>query len=207
MPNHSRTSNPVRKGERTRRRIMESTKSILETTPYGQIRITAIASASEITQPNFYTYFSSVNDVIFAIAESTNVDRLKPHFEADWNGQDGFERVRQFLQAFLNLWESEKAVFTVTNALADEGDEAFSRLRFRQMHALYVGIEKKVSESQSRGRIHETVNARLVAFECIALLTSVGQRLELFKQSGFSDDDVVDTTARILQQLCCGSEN
>ena len=48
------------KGARTRRRIMDATAAMLAERPFNDVRITDIARAAEIVQPNFYTYFASL---------------------------------------------------------------------------------------------------------------------------------------------------
>ena len=197
--------NALTKGERTRERILKAARKLLKSQSYGQLKITAIAAEARVAQPNFYAYFPSLDALLLELAEKATVDSLAPLLEKEWDGAAGLEHVREFVRAALILWDEHHAVFAVTNLIADEGNLDFARTRIQQMKAINSAIEAKVRTAQECGRLSKKIDARLVGYECVALIGTVGQRRGLFVDSGFDERTIIDTTARLLQMLTCGS--
>lgn len=190
-----------KKGARTRRRIMEATAALLAHRPLGDVRITEVARAAEIAQPNFYTYFASIEDVVLALGEDFSVGSLAELLDPDWDGEQGFDLARRFVEAAIALLREHGPVLSIVNMLADQQHGEFPSLRVRQMRSLYKGFEAKIRQAQAAGRLSPAINPRLAGYECVGLLSSTAQRYDLFRNSGFSHPQLVETTARLLHRL------
>lgn len=196
---------PGSKGARTRQRILDATAALLTERPFADIRITEIARAAKIAQPNFYTYFASVEEVILAIAKSVSADDLGAYIERDWEGEAGLEHARQLVIAAIDLWRRHREVFAIVAVLADKRHGEFAAVRVRQMRAIYKSFEAKIRAAQASGRLAPEITPRLAGYECVSVLASTGQRYELLIASGFSHDQLVETTARLLHLIATGS--
>jgi len=195
-----------RKGEQTRRRIMEATNAMLAEQAFTDIRITDIARAANIAQPNFYTYFSSIDDVLLALAKEISSDHLSAYLEPDWTGPGGLDLATRFVEAAIETWLRHRGVFAIVDILADKRKGEFAAVRVSQMRALYKSFERKVAESRAAGRIDPGVVPRLAGYECVGLVGSLGKKYELLRASGFSHRDLVGTTARILHLIATGAK-
>jgi AcrR family transcriptional regulator len=193
-----------RKGAQTRRRIMEATTAMLAERPFTDIRITDIARAANIAQPNFYTYFSSIDDLILALGKEVTADHLGVYLEPDWTRPDGLEQAMQLVEAAIEMWRRHRGMFSLVGNLADKRKGEFAAVRVRQMRTLYKSFERKIGESQAAGRIDPGIVPRLAGYECVSIIASMGQKYELLCASGFSHEELVGTTARMLHLLATG---
>jgi AcrR family transcriptional regulator len=183
---------------------MNATARLLAEHAFADIRITDIARAAEIAQPNFYTYFDGIEDVIFALATEISADSLGVHLEPDWSGDGGLKHARLFVEAAFKFWRKHREIFTIVNVLADKRHGAFAAVRVAQMRKIYKSLEAKVRQAQAAGRVSSAIAPRLAGYECVTVIGSVSQRYELLRASGFSHQQLVETTARLLHTIATG---
>jgi AcrR family transcriptional regulator len=193
-----------RKGVRTRRRIMEATAELIATRSLADVRITDIARAAEVAQPNFYTYFTGVEDVVLALAEEVSLEALARHLEPDWVGPEGLACARLLVEEAFALWERHRAVIGLAWFLADKRQGGFSELRIRQVRSLYKAFEAQIRASQDAGRLAHSVHPRLAGYECVGLISSAAIKYALLLQSGFTRTQLVETNARMVHLIVTG---
>jgi AcrR family transcriptional regulator len=192
------------KGVRTRRRIMDAAAKLLTERSFADVRITDIARAAHVAQPNFYTYFASVDDVIHALAEEVSLDPLARHLETDWSGPEGVALARQLIEASFALWAGQRGILALAWFLADKRQGDFPDLRIRQVRTFFKAFEAQIRRSQDAGRISRAVNARLAGYECVGLISSAAIKYELLRESGFSHRHLVETNARLVHTIVTG---
>jgi AcrR family transcriptional regulator len=192
------------KGNRTQRAIMEAVADLLNDRPMGDIRVTEVARVAGIVPPNFYTYFQDVEEVVLALATQLTSRDLSEHIEPDWSGEAGLERAKALVEAAFTFWASGRTILLLMHMLADQGRPGFIELRARQMRSTYKHIEAMVRKAQQQGRIAPEINARLVSYEAVGLVSSVALRCQQLMKSGFSRRQLIDTTARILLTIATG---
>lgn len=195
------------KGARTRRRIMEATAGLVATRSLADIRITEIARGAQIAQPNFYTYFTSIEDVILALGQEVSLEGLAAHLEADWAGPQGIPQARLLIEEAFELWRKHAAVIALFWSFADKQRGEFPEKRVQQVRSLYKAFEAQVRRSQAAGRIASAVHPRLAGYECIGLISSAASRYDLLRESGFSHKHLVETNARLLHMIATGIAN
>jgi len=189
------------KGERTRRRIMDATARLLKERSFGDIRITEIARAADIVQPNFYTYFPSVDAVVLALADELSLDPLAEFLKREWRGEEGLRLARALAERAIAFWREYGPIMAIVNLLADKQRAEFAEARVRSTRALYKGFEAKVAAAQAEGRLSGSMQPRLVGYECVAVLASAGGRYDLFRASGFSHEELIETHAQMLCRI------
>lgn len=194
------------KGQRTRQRIMQATAELLRDRAFGDIKITEVARMAGVTQPNFYTYFKGIEEVVLALAEAFlhEPERLDAYFEQDWGGPSGLDAARQLVKSAIQVVERNRPLLGFVTFLADKNYGEFQEMRARLWRRLYKAFENEVRKAQATGRVSKAVQPRLAGYECVGLLLSVGVRYELLRESGFSDAQLVNTTAALLHSMATG---
>jgi AcrR family transcriptional regulator len=189
------------KGERTRRRIMDATATLLRTRPFGEMRITEVAKAAKTAQPNFYVYFPSLEAVVLALAQELSIESLAKFVDEDWNDDTGLELARKLSSEAIAYWRRNGPIYAIVNFMADERHADFGVIRARVTRKLYKGFEAKIRKAQAEGWISGSIQPRLAGYQCVAILASAGMRYDLFRASGFSHAQIVETNAQIVHRL------
>lgn len=192
------------KGARTRRRIMDATEELVTNRPFSDVRITDIARAAEIAQPNFYTYFASVEDVIRELGREISLEGLARHLQPDWAKPHGLAHARQLTEAAFETWRQHHAVIGLFWFFADKRHGDFPELRVQQTRVLYKAFEAQIRRSQDAGRISRAVQPRLAGYECVGLISSAAVKYDLLRDSGFSHDQLIETNARLVHMIATG---
>ena len=192
------------KGARTRRRIMDAAAQLVASRSLADVRITDIARAADVAQPNFYTYFTGVEDVVLALAEEVSLDALACHLDTDWVGPDGLTCARRLVEDAFALWARHRAVIGLAWFLADKRQGGFPELRVRQVRSLYKAFEAQIRASQDAGRVARKVHPRLAGYECVGLISSAALKFALLVESGFTPTQLVETNARLVHIIVTG---
>ena len=192
------------KGERTRQRILDATAELLAARPFADIRITEIARVARIAQPNFYTYFSSIEEAILAIARGVSGEALSIYLEPDWTGEAGVSHARALVEAAIAFWRRHREILSIVNVLADKRHSEFPAVRVAQMRTIYKSFEAKIRRAQAAGQIAGDITPRLAGYECVSIIGSTGAKYELLIASGFTHEQLVETTARLLHLIATG---
>ena len=192
------------KGARTRRRIMDATAALVAERSFADVRITDIARAAEIAQPNFYTYFASIEDVILALGQEISLEGLARYLEPDWSEPQGLALARRLTEDAFALWAKHQPIIALFWFFADKRHGDFPGLRVQQTRVLYKAFEAQVRRSQEAGRIARGLQPRLVGYECVGLISSAASKYGLLRESGFNHRQLVETTARLLHMIATG---
>ncbi len=196
----------LRKGDRTRQRIVDAVEEILRTKHLGELKIAEVARRAHILHSNFYNYFSGIEEVLLTLAEQVLhvPEALVPLIEQDWRGKKGVDYARVIVETYLESFETRGAVFKMVNMLADDPRSEFARIRLRYHRPIYKALEKKIAASQRAGRISGQVVPRAAAYEVIGILAILGQKEALWLDSGFTREQLIETTSRTIHALVTG---
>jgi AcrR family transcriptional regulator len=139
------------KGQRTRRRIIDATVTLLATTSLRDARVAEIARLAEISPASFYVYFDSVHDVVLAaIAE---IDQSPPvlldMLVQPWPASEARSRARAFVRSYIDYWQDHRVVFRVRNLASEEGDERFRKLRENAIRPLLGAMAARIDARDS----------------------------------------------------------
>lgn len=189
-----------RKSEKTRRRIIEATKTLISQGKYST-KITDIARTAKIAQPHFYIYFSSVQDVVYAIAEEiyeTNSGGFYIAADADWSGEQGFLALREAVEAGFAKWRENFAINSICLLLADKEDGRFRELRMQRYHFLCEIFAEKIRDAQQQGHLGADINSAIRGRQCVNIMVNMAQQYDSFITAGFSEKQIVDETTHLL---------
>lgn len=189
-----------RKSEKTRRRIIEATKTLISQGKYNA-KITEIARAANIAQPHFYIYFSCVQDVVYAIAEEiygAGSGGFITSLESDWLGDQGLSLAREAVRTCTVKWRENYAINSICSLLADREAGRFRELRMRRQQFLCDLFAEKVRKAQRCGYLDSDINPILRGHQCVGILNNMAQQYDSLISSGFSESQIIDETAHFL---------
>ncbi len=138
---------PGKRGQATRRRLVDETGELIRTTPWRSIRVIDIAKAAGTSPATFYQYFENVEQAILVLAEELvdGAGALAELVEGDWSEPGGWSTARQVVDGFMSYWEHNRAVFRVVELATEEGDLRFQGLRVRALNAVTVALAKVIT--------------------------------------------------------------
>ena len=137
---------PGKRGQATRRRLLESTHDLIRATPWRSIKVIDIAKAAGTSPATFYQYFENVEQVILVLAEELveGAGVLAELVEGDWSDPVGWETARRVVDGFMDYWDRNRAVFRVVELATEEGDLRFQGLRVRALNAVTVSLARVI---------------------------------------------------------------
>lgn len=195
-----------KRGALTRRRLLDATTRLLEDSGIRDLRVVDIARDVGTSPATFYQYFRDVSSAVLALADEVGED-LAPLGELlarDWEGAKGLSTARELVDAFIEYWDSHRAVLRIRNLAAQEGDQRFRNVRNESLRPLREGLADKVTAAQRAGRVSAGIGPMAAA----AALSSMMERMAAFHTDleplGVERRDLVETTARIVHQTVTG---
>ena len=120
-----------RKGEQTRRRLLDAALALLEGGSAVGLTTSAITTAAGMSAANFYNYFEDVSAILYTLSlEATErsaaiLQAIEPR-GADDNVAAIAER---FVNAYRDLWTENRAILCIRNMEADRGNTQFLFIR------------------------------------------------------------------------------
>ncbi len=136
---------PGRRGQATRQRLLNTTRAMLATTSYRDLRVVDIARAAGTSPATFYQYFADVPAAVLVLATDL-ADRGHDELAAvvtlgDWNAVGVDDPAGQLADAFVDFWHTNQALIRVVDLAALEGDPAFRAARVRLLNGVYVALQ------------------------------------------------------------------
>jgi AcrR family transcriptional regulator len=190
----------------TRRRLMEATVELLDTSSVRDISVVEIARRAGTSPATFYQYFKDVGEVTLRLAEEAagEVPTVVELIGGSWRGQKGMETCRAIADAFVRHWDAYRAVLLVRNLAADEGERRFQKVRRRSLQPFLEALAKKIDECQpelcAAGDVHPYAAAAALA----AILERLAAYHKELEPLGVTRADLVENCARIMYQTVTG---
>lgn len=194
-----------RRGQRTRRRLLDSTAVLLGSASYREVRVVDIARAAQMSPAAFYQYFGDVEAAVLALAEEM-ADDCGPELAAlvsehPWDGPGAWATALGVAEGFLSVWDRHRAVLRVVDLATDEGDQRFRDLRTRFLRFPTDALVRVLS-SGSRGV--DRPDPRAEAGVAISMLAHVAAHHEGLEQWGAPGADLLQAMARVLYLTVTG---
>jgi AcrR family transcriptional regulator len=190
---------PGRRGQATRRRLIDCTADLLGTTSWRDIKVIDIASAAGTSPATFYQYFANVEQVILVLAEELGeeVGSLAALVHGQWRGDKGWDTAVEFVQAFMDYWERHRSVFRVVDLATEEGDLRFRGMRTRALNGVTVAIADVIETSRQEGR-SPAADAMAMAGSIVAMLGQVASHRYGFEFWGIRTAGLIESQASLL---------
>jgi len=209
---------PGRRGQRTRRRLLDATVELLSTTSWRSVKVIDIARQAGTSPATFYQYFENLEQAIVVLAEEMvagagEVARLAG---GDWSSAGSWETAKAVTEGFLSYWEANRAVFRVVDLATEEGDAALRGVRVRALNAVTVALAEAIADGLSDQRPDGTrrpdqrpdgtrrPDPMALAGALVAMHASVAAHRYGFEFWGIRTAAVVDAQARLLHWAVTG---
>ena len=164
---------PGRRGRATRQRLLDSTREMLTTTSYRDVKVIDIAREAGTSPATFYQYFSDVEAAILVLAEEmaqTGQHLTEIITDGSWTGRDAGTTSRQLVDAFLAFWEDHRPVLRVMDLATDEGDARFQKIRVGLLNDITKALAEVTRRSQSSGGVPKDLDPMAVAGALVSML-------------------------------------
>jgi len=184
----------------TRQRLLDATAQLLAERSVRDVSVVDIARTAGTSPATFYQYFKDVSEATLRLAEQAadEMPEMLGIISGSWHGNDGLERARQLVDAFVRHWDEHRAVLLVRNLAADEGDRRFLRVRQKAMTPVLARLAEQVIAGQRSG----SVDAAIVPQAAAAALGAILERLAAYHRElevvGVKREDLIETCARIV---------
>jgi AcrR family transcriptional regulator len=197
---------PGRRGQATRRKLLETTAALLETTSYRTIKVIDIAREAGTSPATFYQYFADVEQAVLVLAEEVARDavQLTEFVRGDWSPEASDATARAVVERFMDFWEGHRAVLRVVELATEEGDLRFQRLRVRALNTLTESLRETIAELQEREQLSAAVDPFATAGVLVSMLAHVGSHRYGFEFWGIRTASLVDSLTGILHWTVTG---
>lgn len=181
-PNTPTPEIQMRKGERTRRRIMAVTEEILGSRRLKDVTVAEIAARADVSPGTFYNYFKDVTDV--ALEAVSRVPIHSPEildlFAEPWTTAEANEKARQLVEDYVETWDRHRTLFRIRNLAAEEGDVRFIDVRMRSAQSLLTVISSYIAALQVDGLMSKAVRPEAVAGALVAMLERIASVMRTY---------------------------
>lgn len=199
---------PGRRGQATRRRLLECTVDLLARTSYRDVKVVDIARKAGTSPATFYQYFPDVENAILVLAEEAaqDAERLVELTRGDWRGQKGVETARRLVDGFLDYWERHRAVMRVVELATVEGDLRFQNLRVRALNEVTRALAEVIDSFKLARKHPPEVEPMASAGILVAMLAHVAAHRYGFEFWGIRTRDVETSLSRIVYWTVTGQK-
>jgi AcrR family transcriptional regulator len=199
---------PGRRGLATRRRLLDTLAAMVETTPYRDLKVVDIARAAGTSPATFYQYFPHVEAAVLALAEELADEggRELRELVADhaWQGDAALQTAFVVADGYLSFWERHRALLSVIDLAALDGDQRFRDLRTRLLNGASEALEEAVAAGRDAGRLPADTDPRAVAYVLTAMLAHVAAHRRGLEDFGVPVEQLRMTMARIIGWSAAG---
>ena len=122
MPRAYRSRLRAQTTERTRERIIETTRALLPTA--ADLSVDEIAARAEVSVQTLYTHFGSKRGLLLAVIDTLQRDvGLYADFETVWSSPDGETALRRMLASTFRLWHKAWPLVSFTERVRRTDEE------------------------------------------------------------------------------------
>jgi len=204
---------PGKRGQATRKRLLEETGELIRTTPWRSIRVIDIARAAGTSPATFYQYFENVEQAILVLAEELvdGAGALAELVEGDWTEPAGWVTARQVVDGFMSYWEHNRAVFRVVELATEEGDLRFQGLRVTALNAVTIALAKVITLTRASAPPGDAVasagsDPMAIAATIVSMLAHVAAHRYGYEFWGIRTASMSDVQTRMLYWSVTGHE-
>jgi AcrR family transcriptional regulator len=182
-----------------RRQLMDATVELLKQRSLRDLRVVDIARVVGTSPATFYQYFKDVEDVALQLAEeaTAKMPGIMKNFDGDWEGEQGLQKAREVVEAFILYWDEHGAVLRVRNVAADEGNTRFMEVRSKATTPMLAAMSSQMEKRRNAARKIKPLAAAVAMGAILDRLSAYRKELETL---GLSRADIIETSAHILHK-------
>lgn len=190
---------PGRRGQATRRKLLDATAQLLATTAFRDLTVVDIARTAGTSPATFYQYFADVEAAILLLAHELVEDaRVLTDVVQDggWAGRTGYRTAHALVDAFLEFWEEHRTVLSIVDLAIAEGDARFRAIRNDVLQPVTVALAAQIAELADRHP--EFVEPQAQAAVLVSMLAHVAEHQHGLEAWGAARDAARESMARVL---------
>lgn len=199
---------PGRRGLETRRRFLDQTRDLVETTNYRDLKVVDIAREVGSSPGTFYQYFADVESAVLALADELAEEGsrvlIEPLRSADWRGQHALDACEEIAQVFLSFWSQHSGLMAVIDLAALEGDARFRACRTRLLNRFTVTATDVIRAQKEAGFAPVDLDPEASAVVLVSMLSHVAAHQRGISESGVTIDDLRRSMARVIYASVIG---
>lgn len=191
---------------KTRQRLLDSTAELLKERSVLDLSVVEIARKSETSPATFYHYFKDVEAAVLLLAEQAaeEMPELVRLMEGGWAGEQGLEKARAVVSAFIDHWDVHYAVLLVRNLAADKGDPRFQRVRRNALTPILDGFAAQVQQAQAKGTVSAAIHPFIASAAIASILEKLSAHYRDLNRFEATREDLIETCAHIVYQIVTG---
>ncbi len=189
-----------RRAVETRQKLLDATLHLLGERSVLEISVAEIARQIGSAPSLFYHYFKDVEEATQHVAREAadEMFALVSLIEGGLEGEDGLQRARDLVEAYIKHWERFRGALLFRNQAADRGDPAFNLIRRNALGPLIDELRSLIEESKKEGRVAKDVHPFLAASGLVSILESLAAHADRLRSFNASKKQLVDTCARMI---------
>lgn len=131
-----------RKGEESRRRLLNATLDLIERDSAHKLSASRIAREAGMSSQSFYIYFRDIEEVLLALAQeaAAGLGDVISTLQDVAPGTPPEVLSTCFVESFSRFWDQHRPILNARNYLADSGNMAFLKLRQETTMPIIRGI-------------------------------------------------------------------
>ena len=118
----------------------------------------------------------------------------------DWSAEHALATGALVAEGYLEFWEHERALISVMDLGALEGDRRFRDIRTQLLSGAHEAFREVIADGVARGRLPASVVPRALAGVLVSMLAHVAAHRRGLGGEADVGDDLRDAMARILAQ-------
>ena len=200
---------PGRRGQATRRKLLEATAQMLESTSWRELKVVDIARKAGTSPATFYQYFPDVQSAILLLARDMADEGvvLAEAAHGTWGDADAHRRGEDLVDAFLRFWEEHEAILRVVDLAIAEGDRRFREIRNHLLNPVTLALLAEIREQKEAGRHPATLDPAAQAAVLLSMLAHVAEHRHGLEAWGVRSAAARDSMARIITWGITGSQS
>lgn len=194
---------PGQRGRATRRKLLEATAAMLETTSYRDLKVVDIARRAGTSPATFYQYFPDVEAAILLLARDMAEDgvALAELAHGDWSRGSAHGTAERLAQGFLDFWDEHEAVLRVVDLAIVEGDRRFREIRNRLLNPVTMALRDEITASNATDDKHPAAEAAVL----VSMLAHVAEHRHGLEAWGAAASDARTAMGRIIASTVSGA--
>lgn len=192
-----------RKGQATKRSLMDAASQLLKSTSLISLTAAAISKEAGTSPATFYVYFDNVEDILWALCSeiSKETSDLFVHERFLRDDDRLAEDALEFVMGYCDIWSKDGLLLLYRNMESDRGNRRFYQLVLKIAMPILQGLTDRIVEAAAPGQpiTRREANAEAVVF--IGAIDRIAAALHLWPDDSLSADTLLQAEARVLVRM------
>lgn len=160
------------RGQEKRRALVDATRSLLKEKTLTSLTTADIARAAGTSKPNFYLYFSGVNDAVLAAVEDVSMEtpEILEVLHEEWTAENIQRGTETFVALYLRHWHAHAHILRARTLMVTEGDPRFIGAEITASARILHALTHKIAAHNKEGDSADAVHPQSAAAAILAML-------------------------------------